>query len=61
MPSQKAGTGGKCLRYRGCYSQGETVEELLANLREPIAGVLEVMRQEGRTLGENVQVMELAV
>ena len=45
----------------GCYSQGETVEELLANLREAIAGVLEVMREEGRTLEENVQVVELAV
>jgi len=45
----------------GCYSQGETVDELLANLREAIAGVLEVMQQEGRTLEENVQVVELAV
>ena len=45
----------------GCYSQGETVDELLANLREAIAGVLEVMQEEGRTLEENVQVVELAV
>ena len=28
----------------GCYSQGETMDELLASLREAIAGVLEVMR-----------------
>jgi predicted RNase H-like HicB family nuclease len=27
----------------GCYSRGETVEELLVNLREAIAGVLEVV------------------
>jgi predicted RNase H-like HicB family nuclease len=45
----------------GCYSQGETVEELFVNLREAIAGVLEVMQQEGRTVEENVQVVELAV
>ena len=31
----------------GCYSQGENVEELLANLRKAIAGTLEVMREEG--------------
>ena len=31
----------------GCYSQGETVEDLLANLREAIAGTLEVMKEEG--------------
>ena len=45
----------------GCYSQGETVDELLENMREAIAGVLEVMKEEGRTLEENVQVVELAV
>ena len=31
----------------GCYSQGETIDELLANLREAIAAVLEVMNEEG--------------
>src|SRR5258708_27200893 len=30
----------------GCYSQGETVDELLANLREAIAGVLKEKRAE---------------
>ncbi len=45
----------------GCYSQGETVDDLLANLREAIAGVLEVMQEEGRAPEENVQVVELAV
>jgi predicted RNase H-like HicB family nuclease len=35
----------------GCYSQGETVNELLANLREAIAGVLEVIKEEGWTVG----------
>ena len=45
----------------GCYSQGETVDELLANVREAIAGVLAEMRDEGRTPEPNVQVVELAV
>jgi len=45
----------------GCYSQGETVEELLANLREAINLTLEVMREEGRTPEPDVQVVELAV
>jgi predicted RNase H-like HicB family nuclease len=44
----------------GCYSQGETVDELLANLREAIAGVLHTMREEGRA-PETVQIVELAV
>jgi predicted RNase H-like HicB family nuclease len=45
----------------GCYSQGETVDELLANLREAIAGVLEVMQEQGQTVEQDVQVVELAV
>ncbi len=45
----------------GCYSQGESVDKLLDNLREAIAGVLEVMREEGRSPETSVQVMELAI
>ena len=45
----------------GCYSQGETVEELLANLREAIAGTLEVMKAEGKKPESNVQIVEVAV
>jgi predicted RNase H-like HicB family nuclease len=45
----------------GCYSQGETVEDLLASLREAIAGTLEVMKEEGATPESNVQILEVAV
>jgi len=45
----------------GCYSQGETVDELLVNLREAISGVLEVMQEEGRSPESSIQVVELAV
>jgi len=57
----EGGYGGEVPALPGCYSQGETVDELLANLREAIAAVLEVMQQERRTLEYNVQVVELAV
>ncbi len=57
----EGGCWGEVPALPGCYSQGETVDALLANLREAIAGVLEVMQQKGRTLEENVQVVELAV
>ena len=30
-----------------CYSQGETVDELMENIREAISGVLEVMKANG--------------
>jgi predicted RNase H-like HicB family nuclease len=45
----------------GCYSQGETVDELLTNLREAIVGVLEVMEEEGLAPESSIQVVELAV
>lgn len=32
----------------GCYSQGESSDELMANVREAIAGVLEVMKERVR-------------
>ena len=45
----------------GCYSQGETVDELMHNIREAIGGVLEVLKQEGREPDSNVQILDVAV
>jgi predicted RNase H-like HicB family nuclease len=45
----------------GCYSQGETVDELLANIREAIEGVLEVLHEQGQEPEPNVQIREVAV
>ncbi|HEX4120294.1 MAG TPA: type II toxin-antitoxin system HicB family antitoxin [Verrucomicrobiae bacterium] len=45
----------------GCYSQGETIDELLANLREAAQGYLEVLRQEGRLPEPEVEIADLAV
>jgi len=45
----------------GCYSQGDTVEELIANIREAIAGVLEVMREQGQQPDESIQILDVAV
>ncbi len=45
----------------GCYSQGETTDELMANLREAAQGCLEVMREEGRSPDPEVEITELSV
>jgi len=45
----------------GCYSQGETMDELMTNIREAISGVLEVMKEEGREPEPNIQILEVAV
>jgi predicted RNase H-like HicB family nuclease len=36
----------------GCVSTGETVEELMGNIREAIEGHLEVMRENGEPIPE---------
>ncbi len=43
------------------YSQGETVEELMTNLREAAAGCLEVLAEEGRSPDPEVEVADLAL
>ena len=45
----------------GCYSQGETVDELKQNIREAIAGVLEVLREQGRKPDSSIQILDVAV
>jgi len=47
----EGGFWGEVPALPGCFSQGENVDELLANLRDAIAGVLEVIREEGWTVG----------
>lgn len=45
----------------GCYSQGETVDELKHNIRDAIAGVLEVLREQGREPDSSIQILDVAV
>jgi len=60
-PEPSGGFWGEVPALPGCYSQGEPVDELLANLREAIGVTLEVMREEGRTPDADVRIVELAV
>ena len=41
----------------GCYSQGETVDEALVNVREAIALYLDVLRDEGRDAPRDADVV----
>jgi predicted RNase H-like HicB family nuclease len=45
----------------GCYSQGDTIAELMDNVREAIAGVLEVMKDQGSQPESNIQILDVAV
>ena len=41
----------------GCYSQGESVEESLRNVSEAIELYLEVLRDEGRDMPKDAEVV----
>ena len=43
----------------GCYTQAETMDELMDNIREAISGVLEVMKANGIKPESNIQILEL--
>lgn len=45
----------------GCYSQADSVSELMNNVREVIRGVLEVMREQGDLPESNIQILDIAV
>lgn len=46
-PDEDGGYVVVCPSLQGCYSQGETVEEALANIREAIELCLEDMQERG--------------
>jgi predicted RNase H-like HicB family nuclease len=45
----------------GCYSQGDSIAELMDNVREAIAGVLEVLKEQGGHPESNIQILDVAV
>jgi predicted RNase H-like HicB family nuclease len=46
-----------CPSLQGCYSQGKTVEEALANIREAIELVLEDMESRGEAVPDTSNVL----
>ena len=57
----EGGFWGEVPALPGCYSQGETIEDLKNNIREAIAGVLEVLKEDGREPESEVQILDIAV
>jgi predicted RNase H-like HicB family nuclease len=45
----------------GCYTQGDSIEELMDNVSEAIAGVLEVLKEQGGQPESNIRILEVAV
>jgi predicted RNase H-like HicB family nuclease len=45
----------------GCCSEGETLDEVMTNIREALAGCLDALRSMGQNVTEDVEVREVAV
>jgi predicted RNase H-like HicB family nuclease len=57
----EGGFWGEVPALPGCYSQGDTIDELKDNIREAIVGVLDVLREQGREPDANIQILDVAV
>lgn len=52
-----------CPALKGCHSQGRTKQEALTNIREAIAGCLDVLNTQAKRVGRrrHAQLIEVAV
>jgi predicted RNase H-like HicB family nuclease len=60
-PESTGGFWGEVPSLPGCYSQAETVDQLIINLREAATGYLQILADEGRSPERQVEIAELAV
>ena len=60
-PDEAGGYVVTCPSLQGCYSQGETVAEALANIREAIELCLEDLRERGESLPDPSNVLIASV
>jgi predicted RNase H-like HicB family nuclease len=56
-PDEDGGYVVVCPSLQGCYSQGDTVEEALANIREVIEMCLEELRERGEPVPDPSNVL----
>ncbi len=59
-PAEEGGYWAEVPALPGCFTDGETMEEIMANLQEAIQGWLEVANSRTH-LSPNVQMVEIAV
>ena len=50
-----------CPALPGCHSQGDTEKEAIENIKDAIAGCLEVLNQRARVHGQSEKILEVAV
>jgi predicted RNase H-like HicB family nuclease len=63
-PAEEGGFWAEVPGFPGCVSEGETLEEVRANIREALEGVLEVMQDmpvepPSQGAGDRIEVLEV--
>ena len=58
---EEGGYSAQCLELHGCISEGETMEETLANIREAIEGYLEAFQEELSQLKRKQELVQITV
>ena len=53
MPAEEGGYTIEVPSLPGCYSQGETIAEAIANIQEAIALYVEVLEEDGKPIPED--------
>ena len=53
--------GGEVPQLKGCYSQGDTIDELLTNIKEVIELCLEEQEESNKNLSEFVGIQKVSI
>jgi len=61
QPDKEGGFVVDCPVLEGCYSQGETVDEALANIREAIELCVQDMEDRGETVPDSARILTSTV
>jgi predicted RNase H-like HicB family nuclease len=60
-PEEDGGDSVHCPALKGCHSQGETVKEALANIKEAIEGYLLALNEKIKVDSRKAKVKEIVV
>ena len=59
--AEEGGYWAEAPAVQGCFSQGETIDEVMKNIHEALVACLETLAEMGRPVTEDVEVREVAV
>ncbi len=61
IPDETGGYVAEAPSLPGCYSQGNTIEETITNIKEAIELYIEVLREDGKPIPEDTEIQVVRV